>query len=201
MIIDVHTHIVPPQIKRNRDNYFTDPLFGLLYSSAKAKLATAEDLIASMDEDGVDISVALNIGWSSNELCMVTNDYIIEATERYPKRLLGFGTVYLGDLKSAVKEVERCASGGLRGIGEMRFGQELFAEENKHRLAEFVEALIENKMTLLLHCSEPIGHQYPGKGDTTPGLIFQLIQRFPGLSSYLCPLGWRASFLCTYAGG
>ena len=182
MIIDAHTHIVPPEIKRNRENYLADPLFGQLYTSAKAKLATAEDLIASMDEDGIDMSVVLNIGWSNSELCRVTNDYIIEAVGRYPRQLLGFGTVYLGDYKSAVKEVERCASGGLRGIGEMRFGQELLSEESTDRLAEFIKVLTENKMTLLLHCSEPVGHQYQGKGDTTPGLIFQLIQRFPGLS-------------------
>ncbi len=182
MIIDAHTHIVPPQIKQNREHYISDPLFRQLYASAKAKLATSEDLITSMDEDGVDVSVALNIGWSNSELCSTTNDYIMEAARRYPKQLLGFGTVYLGDIKSAVKEVERCAAGGLRGIGEMRFGQELFSEENTNRLTEFIKALIENKMTLLLHCSEPVGHQYPGKGDTTPGLIFQLVERFPGLS-------------------
>jgi uncharacterized protein len=182
MIIDAHTHIVPPEIKRNRENYLADPLFGQLYASSKAKLATSEDLIASMDEDGIDMSVVLNIGWSNSELCRVTNDYIMEAAGRYPRQLLGFGTVYLGDYKSAVKEVERCASGGLRGIGEMRFGPELLSEESTNRLAEFIKALTENKMTLLLHCSEPVGHQYQGKGDTTPGLIFQLIRRFPGLS-------------------
>jgi predicted TIM-barrel fold metal-dependent hydrolase len=182
MIIDAHTHIVPPEIKRNRENYLADPLFGQLYASSKAKLATSEDLIASMDEDGIDMSVVLNIGWSNSELCRITNDYIMEAAGRYPRQLLGFGTVYLGDYKSAVKEVERCASGGLRGIGEMRFGPELLSEESTNRLAEFIKALTENKMTLLLHCSEPVGHQYQGKGDTTPGLIFQLIRRFPGLS-------------------
>jgi predicted TIM-barrel fold metal-dependent hydrolase len=182
MIIDAHTHIVPPEIKRNRENYLADPLFGQLYAFSKAKLATSEDLIASMDEDGIDMSVVLNIGWSNSELCRITNDYIMEAAGRYPRQLLGFGTVYLGDYKSAVKEVERCASGGLRGIGEMRFGPELLSEESTNRLAEFIKALTENKMTLLLHCSEPVGHQYQGKGDTTPGLIFQLIRRFPGLS-------------------
>ncbi|MFC1929154.1 amidohydrolase, partial [Chloroflexota bacterium] len=63
MIIDFHTHIFPPQIKKDPSNYIErDPCFAILYSSPNHKLATADDLIASMDEDGVDISVVLNIG-------------------------------------------------------------------------------------------------------------------------------------------
>ena len=62
MIIDFHTHIFPPQIKNNRDQYVKDdPLFNALYSNPKAKLVTADDLIAGMDEHNIDISIALNI--------------------------------------------------------------------------------------------------------------------------------------------
>jgi uncharacterized protein len=182
MIIDAHTHIFPPAIKQNRENYLSDPLFGILYTSDKAKLATADDLVTDMDKDGVDMSVALNIGWSNTELCTATNYYIMEAINRYPKRLIGFGTVYLEKLESAVKEVERCASGGLRGIGEMRFEPGFFTGENINQMTEFIEAIIENRMILLLHCSEPVGHQYQGKGETLPGLVYKLIERFPGLS-------------------
>jgi hypothetical protein len=114
-------------------------------------------------------------------MCRKTNDYIIETVARNPQRIAGFGTVALNDVKGAVKEVERCAAGGLKGIGEMRLERELFDPADPC-LDEFVQALISHRMPLLLHCSEPLGHQYPGKGDTTPDLILRLIERFPGLS-------------------
>ena len=125
MIIDFHTHIFPPQIKNNREKYLDlDPLFNALYSNPKAKLVTADDLIASMDEHNIDISVVLNIAWSSPEICRETNDYILESVARYPGRLVGFCMIALDSPDTALKEIERCAKNGAKGIGEIRPGRE-----------------------------------------------------------------------------
>ena len=113
VIIDFHTHIVPPRIRENRSKYTdSDPCFAILYSSPNAKLVTAEELIASMDKDRIDISVVLNLGWTTHELCVETNDYILESIARYPKRLIGFCTVQPQSLEAALGEIERCAKGG-----------------------------------------------------------------------------------------
>ncbi len=181
MVIDIHTHIFPPLIQQDRSSYFSDPLFRLLYSSKNAKLATAEDMIASMDKDGVELSLALNINWAEGEICKITNDYIMESMAKYPRRIAGFGTVSLNNIVAAVKEIDRCASGGIKGIGEMRLERHLLTTRDA-RLDILIQALIEKKMTLLLHCSEPVGHSYPGKGDTTPELVFSIVQRYPDLS-------------------
>ena len=110
MIIDFHTHVFPPQIKKNRKKYIElDPCFAILYSEAKAKIATADELIASMDKAGVDVSVITNIGWTTHELCLETNDYIMESVARYPERLIGFGAVQPQSPEGAVAEIERCA--------------------------------------------------------------------------------------------
>jgi len=94
MIIDFHTHIVPPKVKQNRDEYARRcRSFASIYSDPKAKLATAEEIIAAMDKDGVDVSVVLNYGWSTLSLCVEVNDYILESVSRYPKRLVGFCSV------------------------------------------------------------------------------------------------------------
>lgn len=182
MIIDFHTHVFPPRVKEKRSSYTTDPLFNELYSSPKAKLATAEDLIASMDKHNVDISVVLNIGWASPELCTETNDYIMESVARYSDRLIGFGTAAPAFPDSAAREIERCARGGMRGIGEMRLDSRLFDANDQETLGSFVNDVIGSRLILLLHSSEPVGHVYPGKGDTTPDRLYSLITRFPQLT-------------------
>ncbi|MDZ4247405.1 MAG: amidohydrolase, partial [Dehalococcoidia bacterium] len=95
-IIDFHTHIFPPSIKKDRDAYVKrDALFAELYSSPKAAILTAEELIEAMDRAGVSRAVALNINWLTMDLCRETNDYIMDAIARYPTRLTGFGAVTL----------------------------------------------------------------------------------------------------------
>jgi len=183
MIIDFHTHIFPPQIKRNRSRYIDgDPCFAILYSSPKAKLATADELIASMDEDGVDISVVLNIGWTTHELCVETNDYILESVARYPKRLIGFCTVQPKSLEAALDEIERCAKGGIRGVGEMRPDTQLLDLSDEGVMKPVIEAIIKHNLILLTHASEPVGHKYPGKGGITPDMLYSLITSFPNLT-------------------
>ena len=181
MIIDFHTHIFPPRFKNKREIYVErDPLFALLYSSPKAKLASADELIASMDENGIDVSVALNINWSSQELCQETNDYILESVARYPHRLIGFGMVKLDSPDIALGEIERCLKNGIRGIGEIRLTPELL--RNTGALEPVIRKIIDSHLILLTHTSEPLGHEYSGKGNITPEAIFPLIEAFPGLN-------------------
>jgi uncharacterized protein len=182
MIIDFHTHIVSPKIKQNRDEYARRcRSFASIYSNPKAKLATAEEIIAAMDKDGVDVSVVLNYGWSTQSLCAEVNDYILESVSRYPKRLVGFCSVVPSEDDTALREVERCIKNGAKGIGELRLDDHI---KKKHSLAQIkpiVDIIIQNNLILLVHASEPVGHQYSGKGEATPDMLYTLITAFPDL--------------------
>ena len=183
MIIDFHTHVFPPQIKKNRSKYIDiDPCFAILYSNPKAKLATADELIASMDKDGVDISVIVNYGWTTHELCVETNDYILDSIARYPQRLIGFCAVQPHSYEAAVAEVERCVKGGIRGVGEMRPDMQLFDLKDEEVMEPFIEVVRKHKLILLTHSSEPVGHDYPGKGSVTPDMLYPFITSFPDLT-------------------
>jgi predicted TIM-barrel fold metal-dependent hydrolase len=181
VIIDFHTHIFPPWLIQKRQEVVAcDPLFAQLYSSPKARLITAEELIAGMDEQGITMSVVLNIDWSSHQLCYETNDYILESIARYPDRLIGFGMVKLDRPETSIKEIERCVKNGIRGIGEIRPSRELL--KNIVFLEPVVRNIIDCNLILLTHTSEPLGHLYPGKGDITPEVIFSLVKEFPDLN-------------------
>ncbi|MEE8330354.1 MAG: amidohydrolase family protein [Acidimicrobiia bacterium] len=169
MVVDFHTHICPPRVKRERERYLRqDAGFAALYSSPKAKLATAEELIDSMDSDGIAISVVQGGGWSSHELCVEFNDYILESVARYPKRLVGFTTFQTDSLDAAVAEIERCARGGAAGIGELRPESLSVGLGDAGAMATLAAAIGDNGLPLLVHASEPVGHRYQGKGTMTP---------------------------------
>ena len=183
MIIDFHTHIFPPHINENRGEYINrDPCFATLYSNEKAKLATADELIESMDRDGVDVSVVVNIGWSSHELCLETNDYILESISRYPDRLAGFCAVQPNSGDEALKEIERCIKGGAKGIGELRPDTQQIDLSDEKIIAPFAETVAKNGLILLVHASEPTGHLYPGKGAVTPGMLYPFINANPDIT-------------------
>lgn len=180
MIIDFHTHIFSPRLRENREQYLgRDPCFAHLYSDPKAELATAEDLIASMDREGIDRSIVLNIGWASHQMCVETNDYIMEAISRYPERLVGFCALQPKEGEAAIAELERCARGGMRGIGEMRPDTQGLDLGDEAMMRPIVEAAADHRFILLTHASEPVGHLYSGKGNITPDILYRFICHFP----------------------
>ena len=182
MIIDFHTHIFPPWLKERRDEYIKrDPCFSLLYSQPKAKMATAEEVVASMDEAGIDLSVVLNAGWVSHELCVETNDYILDSISRYPERLVGFCAIQPKAGDAAIAELERCAQAGAKGIGELRSDTQGFDLTDEATLKPIVDAMLEHDLILVTHSSEPVGHEYFGKGSITPDILYSFIMGFPNL--------------------
>ena len=65
MIVDFHTHVFPPGFRDRRAELAArDATFGDLFADPKARMATADELVAAMDEDGVDVSVVMGIGWT-----------------------------------------------------------------------------------------------------------------------------------------
>jgi len=182
MIIDFHTHVLSPRIKENRSRYVErDAAFAQIYSDKKARIATAEDLIESMDRDGVDVSVIVNYGWSTHELCVETNDYILESVARHPKRLIGFCAVSSYADDASLNEIERCARAGVKGVGELRPDMQSTDFTKKEAMEPFVGVLRKHNLIVLTHASEPVGHIYPGKGKATPEILYKFIVNFPDL--------------------
>ena len=182
MIIDCHCHIFPPQVKKNRRKYIeSDPCFALLYSNSKAKLTTVEELIKSMDRAGIDTSVIVNIGWTTHELCVETNDYILESIARYPDRLIGFCSVQPLACDAAFYEIERCAQAGIRGIGELRPDIQMFDLMDEQVVRPMVGMMVKHRLAFLSHTSEPVGHDYSGKGNMTPEMLYPFIKSYPEL--------------------
>ena len=178
MIIDIHTHAFPMSIRNERERFFTgEPAFRLLYESPKSLLVGATDTKAMMDEQGVDKSVIFGFPWQNIETCRLNNDYILEAANRHPDRLIGFCCVDPLHPEAAA-EVERCLHAGLKGIGELAFYTSGIDSQCLLSLDPIMALARRFDCPVMLHTNEPVGHQYPGKSPNTLLQIYTLVQRF-----------------------
>lgn len=179
-VIDFHTHIFPTWIRDDRQRYAErDATFGAMYADPKSKMATADDLISAMNEDGVHMSVVIGVGCADEGMTRDLNDYIIESVAKYPTRLMGFGGVNPRWGSSSVVEVRRCYEAGLVGIGELHPDTQRFDLSDKKTMEPIMGTAREENLIVSTHSSEPVGHLYPGKGTVTPNILWQLVQNFP----------------------
>ncbi len=180
VIIDFHTHIFPPQVREQREEYVRrDPTFAEMYGNPRAKIATADDLLESMDAAGVDVSVALGFAWRDHEECVRHNDYLLEAAASGGGRIVPFCTVTLStSYEAVVKEVERCARGGGLGLGELRPDSQGWALDGEPGglLAELAQR---HDLILLFHVTEPAGHEYPGKHGLRLESFYRFLRKHP----------------------
>ena len=180
MIIDSHTHIFPESVYNDRTAFFeNEPEFKLLYDSPKSKISTIADMIRSMDEHKVDVSIICGFPWRNSDLAKTNNDTVLSAVAQFPDRIKGLACFNLL-WKGAAKETERCVDAGLCGAGELAFYLSGIDEDALARL-EPVMAVLKEKGNLpcMVHTNEPIGHYYPGKTPISPEQIYALAQKFP----------------------
>lgn len=182
MIIDFHTHVFSPDVRENRDKYVAcDYWFAQLYQNPKATCASDDELIAAMDEAGVDRAVLCGFGWGSLELCREQNDYVLDCLRRHPSRLIGFAAVQPRAGEAGVAELERCVKAGMRGIGEVCPDGQGWQLDDQSNAGPLAEAAIALGVPLLVHTTEPVGHEYHGKGSVTLPALYSLMSRYPDL--------------------
>jgi len=156
MIVDIHTHIFPPRLIEDRVRLAAlDPAFGELYGDPKAKMATAGDLLASMQQAGVDVSVACGFWWRDPAVAVEHAAYLVESAAASGGRIIPF-----------VPQPASLAPAGAAGIGEVR-------EVDPGRIEG-------GTLPALVHVSEEVGHAYRGKsGGLAPGDVWRLLEAQP----------------------
>jgi predicted TIM-barrel fold metal-dependent hydrolase len=195
MIVDAHTHIFPESFIERRDGLLADePAFAELYSSPRARMATAAEVIRAMDEAGVDRAVIAGFTWVDAGRCVEHNDALLETALASGGRLLPFCCVPLTGPIILEREMRRCVASGAAGFGEVRpesIGVCLDEGVVGQALGEAAAAL---GSVLLIHASEPVGHQYAGKTGSSIGAIWRFLTAHPTIVSILAHLGGGLPF-------
>ncbi len=190
MIIDVHTHIFPPDVIERREMFAKrDSSFDFIYCNPKARMVTFEGLIEEMDAAGVDRSVVCGFPWRSLDMCRQHNNYMMEAVKAHPDRLIGLAIANPVAGKACDTELERCFAGGLKGVGEVSADAQGFSLEDKGTTGRLVGAVEEAGLILLLHVNEDVGHFYPGKTPTTPASVYGFLEKFGDVTTILAHWG------------
>ncbi len=192
MIVDSHAHILPGSMRDDRGRLANlDPWFDACHRGDRS-IVTAAELLATMDATGIDRSVCFGWPFADPSLCAQVNDHLIAVQREHPDRLTCFATVSAAR-PGAVAELRRCAEAGLRGVGELNADAQRFALDSPE-IDDVAEACIDLGIPMVLHCSEPVGHDYPGKGTATPERVAPFALRHPELRLVGAHLGGGLPF-------
>lgn len=181
-VIDAHTHLFPAELVTDRTTHLDrDAWFGELFASPQILMVTIEAMLESMDAASIRRSVVCGWPWRDPALCREHNDFLADACRRYPDRLSWLAIVNPG-VRNAAAEIERCVDLGAVGIGELNADAQNFAWEDTGPLMAVVDACVSLDIPMLMHCSEPVGHPYPGKGTATPDRVLAFLREAPELT-------------------
>lgn len=195
-VVDAHTHVFPPDVRRDRAAFARrDRWFDLLYADPRALLASDHDLLASMNAAGIATSILCGFPWFDPGLCRHHNDASAESARRQGDRLAWLAIVSpAADPAAAAIEAERCFNAGAVGLGELNADAQRFDLLDPAPLAPVVAACLAHDRPLMLHASEPLGHLYPGKGTATPDRLLAFLLAFPALRVVLAHWGGGLPF-------
>lgn len=194
-VVDAHVHIFSPDANSARSVLVErEPWFGHLYTDPKAHLAGVADLDAAMTEAGVEVAVACGFPWRDVGRCRAENDYLAATSLRSGGRIVWLASVPPANQDAAVAEAVRALSLGASGIGELNADGQGFDLRDAAALAPLVAVCLAADKPVLLHASEPVGHDYRGKGTATPDKLLALIVAFPDLRLVLAHWGGGLPF-------
>ena len=194
MIIDAHCHILPPSFAaRHQDLAARDATYAALFPRPGGRIADAATLLAAMDAAGVNSAIIMGFGWTDAQLAAEVNDYLLDAAAAHPGRLTALASVNPA-WNAAASEAERCLRRGAAGIGELHADTQGFDLTDYDTMAPLMALLRAWRRPLVLHASEPVGHQYPGKGSATPERLLRFAANFPDNLIVLAHLGGGLPF-------
>ena len=178
MLIDSHAHIFPQEYRKSHESILKlDKTYADLFRKDSPP-ADAESLVGSMERNSISKSIILGMGWTDYGLALDINDYLIESSKNHPDKLIPFCSINPAWGEDALYELERCFNKGARGIGELHPDTQNFDITSVAEMEGIMKFCEDKQLPVLIHCSEPIGHSYPGKGQTHPSKLIHFINNF-----------------------
>ena len=197
---DSHVHLFPPEIYHNWEKYASrDNWFAMLTKKpangkgTEEAWADAEEALECADHAGIYGLVMQGWYWNDEGLMRFHNDYMYEMMQKHPDRLKGFCSINPKYKEKAIAEIERCASLGFHGIGELGPGGNGY-DFHDPDFIDVLECALFYDLPVCIHCGEPVGHNYPGKDLTSLAPIPDLVRKYSDLKLILAHMGGGLPF-------
>ncbi|TYL36059.1 amidohydrolase [Natronococcus pandeyae] len=134
-LVDAHVHLIP------EETLDREPL-------------NADQLVAWMDENGIDRAVVLALDSPESYPVMASSPWILDQVETYPDRLIPFCTIdprtLVYGIDTAEDLLERYVDRGARGFGELKAGLPI----DDSQLETIYELCAEYELPILFHTDE-----------------------------------------------
>lgn len=178
-LTDVHCHLLPPNLRQPPAASWQDPWFAACHADA-ADFASGQDVVRALDGAGIHRGFVFGWPFADPGLLTEVNDYVADQVAGSGGRLVGLALVNPGRAGWEA-ELRRCQGLGLQGVGELNADAQGFELVFERGLKDVLHTLAEMDWPVMLHASEPVGHQYPGKGSAGPRRLWELLT--PALAS------------------
>ena len=194
-VIDVHVHLTPPEVAADRARHLTgEGAWTNLYAAAGSRMVSTPELLAVMDEEGVDMALVCGFPWSDEDRARRHNEWLLEEAARHSGRLIPLAA-FDALAPWAPRHAEAMLAAGHLGLGELALYDRGFGPRELETLAALGALCRERGRLLLLHVNEPIGPPYPGKAPLELSQIYALVRRLAGVRLVLAHFGGGLPFL------
>lgn len=184
MRVDVHTHIFPERLIRDQSILGErEPWFAQCHSKGEL-MASEADLYAYMNVAHLDVAVAMCWPFANSDLCREANDFILDVARRSAGRIIA-GVVVNPRDEGAQTELRRCAAAGAQVVGELNADAQGWSEADPEQMERLCTPARAHDLVINVHCSEPVGRSYPGKGTMTPPRVLSFLEHAHGLRCVL----------------
>lgn len=186
MIIDAHTHLFPPTVAKERELFFDDHSFKLLYSDTKSTIADFTVTTEYCKHSHIDQIVALSFPWNSIHRCTIHNEYLLKLANR---RITPFASVPSKPTKEITSLIREITCNGFIGVGELAFYTSDFDDALWSYINTIFSLCEEEGLIVSLHINDPVGHNYCGKYSTPFEKLYNAIVAHPHLTVILAHFG------------
>lgn len=176
-IVDIHSHTFPDSIAEKAISKLEKTSGTNAIGSGMQK-----DLLLSMQESGVDISVVAPVATSPNSRSI--NLKSIASREQFGELLYFLGALH-PDTPNVAEEITFMKENGFCGIKLHPDYQDFFIDEEK--MFPIYEELEKQELFVLMHCGEDVSFINSGKGN--PSRTAKVLKKFPGLKFIAAHLG------------
>jgi len=190
MIIDSHVHLLPRKVQEERAPFcHGDRAFGALYSSKNARIVSEDQIVEYLGSSGIDKAVVFGFPWESHDLVSRNNDEVWEFHQKYPDRIIPFAVLSTSGGDRAYREAVRTLNGGFAGLGELAMYHSGWSLADFEALSPSLELAVQNKVPVIIHVNEPVGHEYPGKIPVDFRGLLRIIKASPDVDFILAHFG------------